>query len=79
MTSKYPRQLTLEPKTDWGRTVQSYSRDVLAFLFCILTLVAWITSNKPGRGTVLLNRPQTEEWKGWMQVPAALLITPCSS
>ena len=55
--------------------VQSYSRDLLAFLFCILTLVAWITSNKPGRGSLLLNRPQTEEWKGWMQVCLSSCVT----
>ena len=52
---------------------QQYSRDLLVFLFCILTLVAWITGSKRGRVPMLLNRPQTEEWKGWMQVRSSIL------
>lgn len=47
---------------------KSYSRDVLGFIFLALTLVAFFTSLKPCRVAVLLNRQQTEEWKGWMQV-----------
>ena len=47
---------------------KSYSRDVLGFIFLALTLVAFFTSVKPCRVAVLLNRQQTEEWKGWMQV-----------
>ena len=52
--------------------MQSYSRDLLGFLFLVLTLVASITSLRPARSPVLLNRTQTEEWKGWMQVQALL-------
>ena len=48
--------------------LQNYSRDVLAFLFLVLTLVALATSRQPSKQPVLLNRKQTEEWKGWMQV-----------
>lgn len=47
---------------------KSYSRDVLGFIFLGLTLVALFTSLKQCRVPVLLNRQQTEEWKGWMQV-----------
>lgn len=47
---------------------QSYSRDLLGFLFLVLTLVAGVTSLKAARTPVTLNRAQTEEWKGWMQV-----------
>ena len=63
-------------RIDQQSPVQHYSRDLLAFLFCILTLVAWLTGSKSGRGPMLLNRPQTEEWKGWMQVQR--LMMPCS-
>ncbi|KAK9809132.1 hypothetical protein WJX72_009885 [[Myrmecia] bisecta] len=49
-------------------TTKSYSRDVMAFIFLGLTIVAWMTSMRKGKAPVLLNRSQTEEWKGWMQV-----------
>ena len=51
---------------------KSYSRDVLGFIFLGLTLVAFFTSVKQCRAPVLLNRQQTEEWKGWMQVCSLL-------
>ena len=62
--------------TVFPRNSKSYSRDVLGFIFLALTLVAGWTSLKPCRTPMLLNRQQTEEWKGWMQasfacVPAA--------
>ena len=41
---------------------------MLGFLFLVLTLVAFCTSQRQARVATLLNRQQTEEWKGWMQV-----------
>ena len=45
-----------------------YDRDTFLFLFLALTAVALGASLQPVRAPLLLNRPQTEEWKGWMQV-----------
>ena len=48
---------------------KTYSRDVFLFVFGTLVAVAGAASlSAPGRAPLLLNRPQTEEWKGWMQV-----------
>lgn len=55
---------------------QSYSRDLFVFLFILLIIVSAMTSLKKhnetsafsGRSMLYLNRHQTEEWKGWMQV-----------
>lgn len=42
---------------------------MLSFIFIMLTIVAfWKSLKKYNRGPDLLNRQQTEEWKGWMQV-----------
>lgn len=49
-------------------SVQRYDRDQFLFIFLVLTIVAFGTSLQPVRTPLLLNRPQTEEWKGWMQV-----------
>ena len=51
-----------------GRT---YDRDTFVFL-CMLLLLVCAFTVKPGRGAAVLNRDQTEEWKGWMQVRSAL-------
>lgn len=59
--------------------LQSYSRDVLAFLFVILTLAAAVTSQNKVKAPLLLNRKQTEEWKGWMQVMRPSLWCSCNS
>lgn len=49
---------------------KTYSRDLFFFLFVILTCVAAGASLQTFKTPLLLNRPQTEEWKGWMQVGA---------
>lgn len=46
---------------------KTYTRDVLLFIFLVLTAVAGGYSLKQHRPLVL-HRTQTEEWKGWMQV-----------
>lgn len=47
---------------------KEYVRDRFAFIFLTLVLVsAWTSTNKC-KVSSLLNRQQTEEWKGWMQV-----------
>ena len=52
-----------------GLTVQHYSRDVLSFIFLVLTAVnLWKALRAYNKGPDLLNRQQTDEWKGWMQV-----------
>ncbi|KXZ54075.1 hypothetical protein GPECTOR_5g181 [Gonium pectorale] len=51
-----------------GEGPKDYSRDLFLFLFVILTCVAAGSSLQAFKMPLLLNRPQTEEWKGWMQV-----------
>ena len=46
---------------------RSYSRDLFAFLMLVLMVVSAL-SVKRETTVKLLNRDQTEEWKGWMQV-----------
>ncbi|EEC75116.1 hypothetical protein OsI_11296 [Oryza sativa Indica Group] len=54
----------------------NYSRDMFLFLYFLLIIVAAMTSFKvhqdkssfTGKSILYLNRHQTEEWKGWMQV-----------
>ncbi|KAL9307719.1 putative N-acetylneuraminate 7-O(or 9-O)-acetyltransferase [Arabidopsis thaliana] len=59
-----------------GQSQKNYSRDLFLFLFCLLIIVSAMTSLKKhtdkspitGKSILYLNRHQTEEWKGWMQV-----------
>jgi hypothetical protein len=48
--------------------LQTYTRDLFIFIFVVLTAVAGGYTLKQHRA-LLLHRTQTEEWKGWMQVP----------
>lgn len=54
--------------TIFPESAKSYNRDLFMFLFIILTCVAFGSSLSQFKIPLLLNRPQTEEWKGWMQV-----------
>ena len=46
---------------------RSYSRDLFVFLMIILFAISAMSIKQVGTDR-LLNRDQTEEWKGWMQV-----------
>ncbi|KAH7279067.1 hypothetical protein KP509_37G004000 [Ceratopteris richardii] len=60
----------------FGETSKNYNRDLFLFLYLLLICASAITSLKKhvektvaSNKTILyLNRHQTEEWKGWMQV-----------
>ncbi|KAL2244701.1 protein REDUCED WALL ACETYLATION 3-like [Sesamum indicum] len=57
-------------------STKSYSRDLFIFLFLLLIIASAMTSLKKhndksafsGKSILYLNRHQTEEWKGYMQV-----------
>ncbi|CAB3981814.1 REDUCED WALL ACETYLATION 1-like [Paramuricea clavata] len=51
----------------WYKTDKQYSRDMFIFIFFLLVFVAFVLTIKPTSDKIL-NRDQTEEWKGWMQV-----------
>ncbi|WJX46748.1 Protein REDUCED WALL ACETYLATION 1 [Trifolium repens] len=58
-----------------GDSTKNYNRDLFIFLFILLLIVSAMTSFKKHNDTssskrsmLYLNRHQTEEWKGWMQV-----------
>ncbi|XP_023909516.1 protein REDUCED WALL ACETYLATION 2 isoform X1 [Quercus suber] len=64
-------------RTDFfGSSTKSYNRDLFIFLYSLLIIVSAVTSFKihndksptTGKSILYLNRHQTEEWKGWMQV-----------
>ena len=47
---------------------KSYTRDTFFFVYLILVVYSFSTWRREWKTPVLLNRFQTEEWKGWMQV-----------
>lgn len=59
-----------------GESTKNYNRDIFLFVYFLLIIVAAMTSYKvhhvkspfSGKSIQYLNRHQTEEWKGWMQV-----------
>ncbi|KDP37932.1 hypothetical protein JCGZ_04575 [Jatropha curcas] len=59
-----------------GDSNKNYNRDLFLFLYVLLIIVSAMTSLKKhtdksafsGKSINYLNRHQTEEWKGWMQV-----------
>ncbi|XP_057536587.1 protein REDUCED WALL ACETYLATION 3-like [Amaranthus tricolor] len=59
-----------------GFSTKNYNRDLFLFLYALLIIVSAMTSLKKhqdksafsGKSILYLNRHQTEEWKGWMQV-----------
>ncbi|KAK4855610.1 hypothetical protein QYF36_008996 [Acer negundo] len=64
-------------RTDFfASSEKSFNRDLFLFLYFLLIIVSAITSftihndKSPisGKSILYLNRHQTEEWKGWMQV-----------
>lgn len=60
----------------FSESSKSYSRDLFVFLYLLLIVASAMTSLKKhhdksafsGKSILYLNRHQTEEWKGWMQV-----------
>lgn len=62
--------------TIFSDSTKSYNRDLFIFLYILLIIASAMTSLKKhhdkssfsGKPILYLNRHQTEEWKGWMQV-----------
>jgi len=71
--------------TSLSCSVQSYNRDLFIFMYAMLVVVAGFTSLTKhvgsnlatGKSIQYLNRHQTEEWKGWMQVQCTTTISVC--
>ncbi len=53
---------------------KSYSRDTFFFIFLLLVVYCFSSWKKEFKAPVFLNRYQTEEWKGWMQVRPSLYL-----
>eukprot|EP00659_Diplonema_papillatum_P015486 gene15486-23655_t len=49
-------------------TVKNYSRDTFWFIYLVLIAYNFATSLHYKQNGAYLNRDQTEEWKGWMQI-----------
>ncbi|OVA00983.1 Cas1p 10 TM acyl transferase domain [Macleaya cordata] len=69
-------------RTDiFSQSTKKYNRDLFLFLYILLIIVSSMTSLKKhhdksafsGKSLLYLNRHQTEEWKGWMQVVLFLM------
>ncbi|KAG0461039.1 hypothetical protein HPP92_021336 [Vanilla planifolia] len=66
----------------FSETTKSYSRDLFLFLYLLLIIASALTSLKKhhdksafsGKSILYLNRHQTEEWKGWMQIYNAIRV-----
>lgn len=58
------------------KTNRTYKRGLFVFLCIALTTVAIVFTSRETIGNTLLNRDQTEEWRGWMQV-CFLFLTFC--
>lgn len=62
--------------TIFSDSTKNYNRDLFIFLYILLIIASAMTSLKKhhdkssfsGKPILYLNRHQTEEWKGWMQV-----------
>ena len=53
----------------FSKSERTYNRDLFMFLCLLLFAVAMVfTTRELSKEGKLLNREQTEEWKGWMQV-----------
>mmetsp|Transcript_4981 Transcript_4981/g.9501 ORF Transcript_4981/g.9501 Transcript_4981/m.9501 type:complete len:661 (-) Transcript_4981:124-2106(-) len=56
-----------ENRPIFEHATKSYSRDIFWFITLIYMGFAFTTMKANPKDTSLLNREQTEEWKGWMQ------------
>eukprot|EP01062_Namystynia_karyoxenos_P003770 TRINITY_DN1133_c0_g1_i2.p1 TRINITY_DN1133_c0_g1~~TRINITY_DN1133_c0_g1_i2.p1 ORF type:complete len:584 (+),score=223.49 TRINITY_DN1133_c0_g1_i2:101-1852(+) len=52
----------------FGEGQKWYDRDLFWFIYLILVVYCIATSLDRNKASAYLNREQTEEWKGWMQV-----------
>uniref|UniRef100_A0A061S981 Acetyltransferase-related family protein n=1 Tax=Tetraselmis sp. GSL018 TaxID=582737 RepID=A0A061S981_9CHLO len=47
---------------------KNYTRDTFFFIYGLLVIYSFSTFRREWKTPLMLNRHQTEEWKGWMQV-----------